>query len=133
MPRLLRRCFRNASSRLSDLRERGGPRKVAREMLDDLAGVDQAELPLVLNRKSETSKGEVWLVNTQSVGPPRRLAVVSGHPRSALVCTSVTGAPTLQVSVDLRTTKEINAAPGLTAAFLRVDTFDLATGQLIVQ
>lgn len=94
---------------------------------------DQAELPLVLNRKSETSKGEVWLVNTQSVGPPRRLAVISGHPRSALVCTSVTGVPTLQVSVDLRTTKEINAAPGFAPAFLRVDTFDLATGQLIVQ
>jgi len=94
---------------------------------------DQAEFPLVLNRKSETAKGEVWLVNTQRVDPPRRLAVISGHPRSALVCMSATGVPTLQVSVDLRTTKEINAAPGLTPAFLRVETFDLAAGKLIVQ
>jgi len=68
---------------------------------------DPLQRILVLNRDVESGTGDVWAWSSRIDGPPERLASLSGHPQSAVACASEEGRPVLQVTVDLRTTKEI--------------------------
>jgi hypothetical protein len=95
---------------------------------------DDPELVVVLNRDSETGKGDVWLLDTRTNDPPRRVALLNGHPRSAVVCTHATGARVVRISEDLRTHKEAAKGPVVPPASAQgEETIDLATGKPIGQ